>query len=253
MPIDYVRGLTGSERSTRANRHLGWALAFIAGATNAGAYLAVRQYTSHMTGVVSSMADHLVLGELDLAAGALGALVSFVCGAATSAVLINFARRQQLASQYALPLLLEAALMLVFGILGAQLSSVRGLFVPVTVMLLCFMMGLQNAVITKVSRAEIRTTHVTGMVTDIGIELGKLFYWNRPHADPALHVVADRARLAVLAMLVLAFFIGGVVGAIGFQKLGYAMTGWLAVILLLLAVVPAVDDLRRLAERFLPR
>jgi len=38
--------------------------------------------------------------------------------------------------------------------------------------LLCFIMGLQNAVITKISHAEIRTTHVTGLVTDVGIELG---------------------------------------------------------------------------------
>ena len=36
--------------------------------------------------------------------------------------------------------------------------------------------GLQNALITKLSRAEIRTTHITGIVTDIGIELGKLLY-----------------------------------------------------------------------------
>jgi len=33
--------------------------------------------------------------------------------------------------------------------------------VPATVMLLCFVMGLQNAVISKLSRAEIRTTHIT--------------------------------------------------------------------------------------------
>ena len=35
-------------------------------------------------------------------------------------------------------------------------------------------MGLQNAIMTKISKAEIRTTHMTGVVTDIGIELGRL-------------------------------------------------------------------------------
>jgi uncharacterized membrane protein YoaK (UPF0700 family) len=244
MPIAFARRLTGKDRTRGANRQLGWALAFIAGATNAGAFLAVQQYTSHMTGMVSSMADHLVLGEFRLAAGALAALTSFVAGAATSAVLINFARRRQLKSQYAMPLLLEAALLLLFGLIGGQLAQVQGLFVPATVMLLCFMMGLQNAVITKISDSEIRTTHVTGLVTDLGIELGKLLYWNRLQQDPALHVKADRSRMAVLGLLVAAFFLGGVTGAIGFQRMGYATTVPLALLLVLLAIVPVTDDLK---------
>ncbi|MDZ7631638.1 MAG: DUF1275 family protein [Gemmatimonadaceae bacterium] len=47
----------------RADLHLGAGLAFVAGATNAGAYLAVQQYTSHMTGIVSTVADAVVLGD----------------------------------------------------------------------------------------------------------------------------------------------------------------------------------------------
>jgi len=249
MPVDYTRRLTGKARSAPANRQLGRALAFVAGATNAGAFLAVHQYTSHMTGVVSSMADSLVLGDFGLAAAGLGALLSFVFGAGLSAVLVNFARRRHLHSQFALPLLLEAALLLLFGLLGARLSVMHALFVPVTVMLLCLMMGLQNAVITKISKAEIRTTHVTGLVTDIGIELGKLVYWNRLQTDDELRVVADRQRLWVLGTLVLAFFTGGIVGAVGFQRLGYAMTLPLALLLLLLAIVPAADDVKQYFER----
>jgi uncharacterized membrane protein YoaK (UPF0700 family) len=244
MPIEYARRLTGRDRSVKANRQLGWTLAFIAGATNAGAFLAVKQYTSHMTGMVSSMADYLVLGDLPLAASALGALISFLFGAATSAVLINYAKRRRLKSQFAMPLLLEAALLLLFGLIGGQLSAVHGGFVSVTVMLLCFMMGLQNAVITKVSQSEIRTTHVTGLITDIGIELGKLVYWNRLQTDASMHVAADRGRLFVLSLLVLAFLLGGIIGALGFQHFGYAMTLPLALILIVVASVPAIDDLR---------
>jgi uncharacterized membrane protein YoaK (UPF0700 family) len=65
--------------------------------------------------------------------------------------------------------MLEALLLLCFGLLGANLEQHRWLFVPATVALLCFAMGLQNAMITEISKAEIRTTHVTGLVTDIGI------------------------------------------------------------------------------------
>ena len=133
-------------------------------------------------------------------------------GAAGSAFLINFGRRSHLASEYALPLLFEAALLLGFGLLGANLETLRWFYVPGTVMLLCYIMGLQNAMITKLSRSEIRTTHITGMVTDIGIELGKLFYWNaaKDNADAKQPVRADRAKLIVLTTLVSLFFVGGV-------------------------------------------
>ena len=171
MPIHYLRQLTGKTRTVRSNQQLGLALTFIAGATNAGGFLAVHQYTSHMTGIVSSMADRLALGEVALALAGLGALLSFISGSAISAILINWGRRRRMHSEYAAPLLVEAALLLLFGLLGARLAEHATLFAPWTVMLLCLIMGLQNAIITKISHAEIRTTHVTGLVTDLGIEL----------------------------------------------------------------------------------
>ena len=247
MPIHYARSLLGHARSPRANRHLGVALAFVAGAINAGGFLAVHQYTSHLTGAISSAADNLALGAWDLALDGLGAVLSFLTGAACTALAVNYGRRRGLASEYALPLLLEAVLLLAFGVLGARLATFDALFVPATVMLLCFMMGLQNALITKLSHAEIRTTHMTGIVTDIGIELGRMAYWNRDPAQPK--VAANRARLRLLVSLLLAFFGGGLAGALGFKHVGYLATLPLAGLLCALAIVPAVDDLRRLAPR----
>jgi uncharacterized membrane protein YoaK (UPF0700 family) len=246
--VDYVRTLTAQARSARANRHLGFALAGVAGAMNAGGFLAVHQYTSHMTGIVSSAADNLALGAGDLVLDALGAVLSFLLGAASTAILVNYGRRRSLASEYALPLLFEAMLLLAFGVLGARLSGVEGLFVPVTVMLLCFTMGLQNALVTKLSHAEIRTTHMTGIITDIGIELGKLLYWNA-NTTARPHVAANHARLAVLCGLLGSFFCGGVAGALGFKTLGYVATVPLALLLCILAIVPALDDLRAHARR----
>jgi uncharacterized membrane protein YoaK (UPF0700 family) len=155
-------------------------------------------------------------------------------------------------SEYALPLLLEAALLLCFGMLGAWLSRIEWLFLPATVMLLCFIMGLQNAVITKLSRAEIRTTHITGVVTDIGIELGKAIYWNRVHAEGQDRVKADKDRLTALSLLVLCFFAGGFLGALGFKHLGYLSTVPLSMVLITLAIVPAFDDLAGLFQRWRP-
>ena len=243
MPINYARRLTDRKRSKQSNRQLGLCLAFIAGTANAGGFLAVQQYTSHMTGILSSVADNLVLGRTELALGGLGGLLSFVSGAITSTLLINFSRRRHLHGQFALPLLLEAALLLCFGVLGARLMEVPGFFVPLTVMLLCFIMGLQNAIITKLSNAEIRTTHITGMVTDIGIELGKALYVNRHHPEQP-QVQANRERLRNNSLLVGCFFAGGVSGAFGFKHIGFLTTVPLAAVLLTLAALPVVDDLR---------
>jgi uncharacterized membrane protein YoaK (UPF0700 family) len=251
VPINYARSLTGHRRTVSANRHLGFALAFVAGAINAGGFLAVKQYTSHMSGIVSALADNLALGGYDLVLDATGAIVSFLAGAASTALLVNYVRRQRLYSEYALPLLVEAVLLLAFGVLGARLQNVEGLFVPITVMLLCFMMGLQNAVITKISHAEIRTTHVTGIVTDIGIELGKLVYWNADRDQPK--VLANRDRLRLLGTLLLCFFVGGVAGAIGFKRIGFLSVVPLAALLCLLAIVPTFDDVMVVLARIRQR
>lgn len=249
MPINYSRKLTGRIRTAHTNRHLGYALTFVAGAINAGGFLAVQQYTSHMTGIVSSMADSLSLGTLDIALAGAGALLSFILGAACSAMLVHYSRQRDMHSEFALPLMLEACLLLCFGLLGARLAHIDGFFVSVTVILLSFIMGLQNAVITKLSNAEIRTTHITGIVTDIGIELGKLAYPNRDKHAPDTKVIANRPRLRMLCLLLLFFFIGGVAGALGFKHLGYVATVPLALVLLGLASVPIVDDLNIIWRR----
>lgn len=240
--LAYLRFLSGKERTKQANRHLGMTLAFVAGAVNAGGFLAVSQYTSHMTGIVSSVADNLALGRLHDVAAGLAALAFFILGAATSALLIHWAKRKRLHSQYALALMLEAFLLLVFGVAGSRLKGIQEFSASVTVLLLCYIMGLQNAIITKVSDAVIRTTHVTGLVTDLGIELGKLVYWN---ADPSIYetVEADREKMALLGSLLALFLLGGALGAFGFKYVGFVATVPLAVLLFVIAVVPVWDDL----------
>ena len=244
MALHYLRRLTGRERTPAGNLQLARLLAFVAGAINAGGFLAVQQYTSHMSGIVSSVADELVLGEITLALAALGVLISFISGAACTALMVNWARRQHLHSEYALPLMLEALLLLGFGLLGGNLDRVRWLFAPAAVTLLGFLMGLQNAIITKISHAEMRTTHVTGLVTDIGIELGKLMYLNGRSSGNAAHppVRADRAKLWMLTSLVGLFLLGGLVGALGFKYVGFGFAVPLAALLVVLATVPVLDD-----------
>jgi uncharacterized membrane protein YoaK (UPF0700 family) len=237
MPLFYLRRLTGSRRTETANRHLARYLAFVAGAADAGGFLAVRQYTSHMSGVVSAMADNLSLGSLSLVLRGMAAVLAFLLGAFVTTLCIRWARVHSLESEYALPLLAEAALLLVFGFTGRRFI---GGWIMGTVMLLCFTMGLQNAIVTKISNAVIRTTHLTGMVTDVGIALGRIASLRTGEV-----VETEMAKVRLLASLLVMFFVGGTVGALGFKHVGFLFTLPLATILVVLAVMPILDDMRR--------
>lgn len=246
MPIVYLRHLTGKHRSKKTNTHLACFLAFTAGAVNAGGFLAVHQYTSHMSGIISAMADSLALGETNLLLDGVGALLSFLAGAICSTLLINWSHRHSLHSAYAFPLVLEAVLLICFGLLGEHLARHQWFFIPITVTLLCFIMGLQNAMITKLSKAEIRTTHMTGMITDIGIQLGRLLDWSRTTSTNRYTTPQpDFTKLRLLCSLVGLFFTGGTLGALGFKHIGFISSLALATLLLILAVVPVTDDIRR--------
>ncbi|MDQ0074459.1 uncharacterized membrane protein YoaK (UPF0700 family) [Variovorax boronicumulans] len=240
-----LRFLTSRHRAPSTNRALGLLLAFNAGAVNAGGFLVLHMYTSHMTGFASQLADGLVLGNTRLLLNAMGAVLAFLSGAAVCAVLVNWGRQHHLHSVYALPLLLEAALMFPFGLMGAvTLTWATPFAVPLTVLLLSFIMGLQNAVASKTSGGSIRTTHMTGNITDLGMEIGKLLYWNGRN-EPAAAVHHDRSRMRRAGGLIGMFVLGGIVGALGFKYVGFVCVVPLAALLLALSIPPFMRDLPR--------
>lgn len=244
-----LRHLTGRHRAPSTNRMLGLLLAFNAGAMNAGGFLVLHMYTSHMTGFASQIADAIVLGHTTLLLNALGAILAFVCGAAVAAIQINWGRQHRLRHPYALPLLLEAALLLPFGLMGALTLNWHTPFaVPLTVLLLSFTMGLQNALAAKTSAGKVRTTHMTGNLTDLGIELGKMLYWNRGARVDGERVQHDSPRLRFFGGLVLMFVAGGLAGAAGFKYLGFICVLPLAALLLSLSLPPFLEDARRSRE-----
>ena len=241
--------LTGRHRAPSINRLLGLLLAFNAGAVNAGGFLVLHMYTSHMTGFASQVADALVLGNVTLLLNALGALLAFLSGAAASAVMVNWARQHGMRNVYAAPLLLEAVLMLPFGLMGAITLTWRTPFaLPLTVLLLSFIMGLQNAVGTKASGGKVRNTHMTGNITDLGIELGKMLYWNRRGTPVSALVRHNSQRLLLFTGLIGMFIVGGIVGATGFKNVGFICVLPLAALLLALSLPPFLEDVRRSAD-----
>jgi uncharacterized membrane protein YoaK (UPF0700 family) len=239
----------GALRSESLNRQLAWAMAFVAGAVNAGGFLAVGHYTSHMTGVVSSMADVLAEGDLTTALAALAMMLSFLGGAFFCSTLISFGQRRRMRSRYALTLVVEAAFMLVFGFMGNRLQEEMEFTLPMTVMLLCFIMGMHNAVTSIISGAAVRTTHLTGTITDIGIELSRLTYVNVHQRRGRARILANRPKLILLLLILVSFLSGGVVGALGFKHIGFKLTVPLAGFLCFLAARPLLLELRLLLHR----
>ena len=186
-PLAYLRH---ADANLFGYRLLAYVMALIGGAINAGGFFAVARYTSHMSGELARMADHLYMHEWRVAWVSAVMVLSFVAGACHAAFTILWAKHSRFRSSYALTLWVEAVYMLLFGLLGASLARFQ-LLVPITVVLMCFIMGMHNTVMTMLSKGVIRSTHMTGFVTDIGIELGKLLYWNR-HGEQFGRVQVDR-------------------------------------------------------------
>ena len=247
MPIKFLHLLTSNQRSHKTNIHLGAYMAFVAGAVNAGGFLAIARYTSHMSGIISAIGDDLALNKFISVLGGISLLLSFLLGAATTAIIVNWGHRRKIRSEFALPLLVEAVLLLAFGLVGANLNLYLPLTVPAIALLLCFVMGLQNAIVTKASKAEIRTTHMTGVITDIGIELGKMIYWNRSKdANKQGLVKANIEKLKTHAFIFGMFLVGGIIGAVSFKKVGYIAVVPLSLSLVLISGFQVYRDIKQI-------
>lgn len=234
--VRQIRMLTSHRRTARSDRTLAILLAFIAGSANAGGFILLGSYTSHMTGYLSQAADQLVLRNFASAFTAFFAIGLFIFGAALSAIAINWARGYQPRLQYILPLALQGISFLAFSLIGRS-ENYAGSDRLVGLGLLCFIMGFQNATITKISQSRIRTTHVTGMVTDVGIELGR-FFFNSMFKRP--RISADAQKLILLLQLLGMFFFGGVIGAFGYGLIGLRFSTGIGLLLLLTAIIPIV-------------
>ena len=229
-PLRSARTVVAHRRTSGNDLVLATFLALIAGAANAGGFFALGQYTSHMTGYLSQLADSIAIHNLRVAFVSAFAISAFIAGAGFSTVLINWARAYSRRQQYAWPLVVQGGFMVFFAWGGIFTSEAGRLF---ALACLCFIMGMQNATITKISSARIRTTHATGMITDIGIEAGR---WMFSILRPKTGVRPDRTKLRVLVRLVFAFLIGGFIGAVGYGQLGFFFSLPLAAILLSLGL-----------------
>lgn len=209
-----------STRTFNTDIRLACTLAAVAGALNTAAFETVGFFSANMTGNVSSLSDHLAKANVHIGLFFLLIILLFIAGSLVSTLIINAGRRRQMRGIYAINILIEGIALLVLGVVESAFPfSGSGVLL---VLSLSFLMGLQNAVVTRISNARVRTTHVSGTATDIGIEMAMLFDVLRRKESPKdapLYI----ERLKLHCYTVLAFLCGGVAGIWLLQLMSYAL------------------------------
>lgn len=221
----------GDARTTNIDLVLAGLLSSVAGALNAVGFLIAGSFTANMTGNISAFADLLAGGAFLIAFSFLGLVIAFIGGAGMVALVIQAGERRKLRSIYALAIAAEAVILLLVG--AAFVMSSPTEHETFLVIVLSFVMGLQNAVTTMISRARVRTTHVSGMATDIGIELAALAGDEMARRDAT-------PKLWLHSLTLACFTVGGLCGALLFQFVGSWIFIIAATLLLLIAVPEAL-------------
>ncbi len=179
-------------------------MAFMAGIINVVGILGLRQAVTHLTGTTSLLGAAVGTGDWASALHCLTMLGSFVTGTVISGCLIQDSTLK-LGRRYGVALLLESILLFVAVPLLQENQSL-GIYCASCAS------GLQNAMVSTYSGTVVRTTHISGMITDLGIFLG--------HALRGIPVDTRRVRLCVA--VITGFLCGGIAGALAFGRIRYA-------------------------------
>lgn len=206
----------------------GFLLTLIAGSINVIGLLGFdHQAISHLTGVSSSIGVEVANGNWSGVLHLNLIVFSFVLGATLSGLIIRDAHLM-VGRRYGVALLVESALLFA-SLITLNHGSTAGHFFAAAA---C---GLQNAMTTTYSGAIVRTTHVSGLFTDLGIMLGN---WLR-----GLPVSARKVTLYLL--LTNGFIVGGIMGAWAFHMWAIDSLIVPAVLTFLLAVTYHVFVVRQ--------
>lgn len=180
------------------------ALACVAGIINVVGFLGYQQQAiTHLTGNTSLLGAALVAGDSLATIHLAGMIGAYVAGATLSGLIVQDSTLQ-LGRRYGVVLTIEAVMLFA----AIPLFRQQQLAGPLLAAMAC---GLQNAMTTTYSGAVIRTSHLSGMFTDLGIMLG--------HAMRGMAL--GRRRLALCVVIISFFFIGGLLGAWLFARFDY--------------------------------
>lgn len=198
-------------------------LAFIAGAVNTGAFLACGRFVTHVTGFATLTGVDLAQHDYTDALGVLSIPLFFLAGTMVSAVLID--RRMMLHKQPLFSLVFSLVTLCLFAVtvLGAVGrfghfgAEIYLRYDHLFLSLLCLASGLQNAAITTISGHAIRTTHLTGLTTDLGIGIVRAWFGIKDRSRRRQEQRSNWLRVGTIA----SFFGGSWAGAFCYLRWEY--------------------------------
>ena len=200
------------------------ALSFVAGTLNVGALMACGRFVTHVTGFASLFGENLALGRFAVAASIISVPVFFLLGGFISGLLIDLKITQKKRPQYGLAMALVTLCVAVaggggvlgwFGAWGSEVELTNNYL-----FLVCLALGsgIQNALVTSASGTVVRTTHLTGITTDLGIGLARVLF-GKFDEKQLLH--ENRGNL-LRASSITTFILGSGIGAFTFMRFGYS-------------------------------
>lgn len=187
-------------------------LSFVAGSVNIAGLSAVNRLTTNVTGHFAFLADEVANENMRLAFVYVIFIGAFLLGAFFSGLLTEALERWNERYVNIVPVVIEISILVAVAFSATTADSRNADSVAAW---LLFAMGLQNALVTSISNAVVRTTHLTGLFTDLGIELSQLFFYRKVDERKKL-TSSIKLRLVIIA----SFFVGGIAGGFGFRIFG---------------------------------
>jgi uncharacterized membrane protein YoaK (UPF0700 family) len=199
-------------------------MALQAGLLNMGGFMACHRFVSHVTGFATFMGYEIGQSHIDQALGLLAVPALFLIGSMISGQLVDIRLKLHKAPKYYLAFGVVFALILTvliggifgfFGRFGEPMIMGRDYLL---LAFLCLSCGIQNGTITSVSKSVVRTTHLTGITTDLGIGLTRVLNRDKLPGSVEDDIRANSMRIGIIIF----FGLGSVIGAFGFRHWGYA-------------------------------
>ncbi|MGY0036482.1 YoaK family protein [Pedobacter sp. NJ-S-72] len=199
----------GAKRTPQHNLRLATLLGLTAGFVNAAGFLGFSVLTTNVTGHAALFAERIALQDWKTAQVVALWMFLFLAGAFISSLILSFTGHNQRYS-YSIPIFIEIIILFFSGLYG---ESYDGTLVSKEIFAgsLLFAMGLQNSLVSIISGSVVRTTHLTGTFTDLGIELAQLF--NKEKGSQS----ALRAKIKLRLVIIFFFMTGAIVGAYFFH------------------------------------
>jgi uncharacterized membrane protein YoaK (UPF0700 family) len=217
----------GPSRSERQNAALAAYLACVGGFVNSAGFVLIGSFTSHVTGNVGRIADDLAVRDLSAAGAAFSMVIAFFGGAFVASLIIESRRFKRTPTAYGVALACEAALLASFGLAASTAFADSPRLRDAEALLLCAAMGVQNSLVTRLSGAVVRTTHLTGVVTDLGIETAQwIAQWRRKRRSPK-HRERTVVAKVQLHLTILGMFIAGSIAGCSLALAWHAAVVWL--------------------------